>query len=71
MEERVNTSLTAGALVRGEIRRKLERIKLHDLLDSWSEQKGWLDSEFYITGIDGGVWESLVEWMEEVMESKR
>lgn len=62
---RVNTTLTAGSLVRETIRRKLDRVKHHQLLESWSERKGWFDSEFYIVGIDDGVWESIVEWIEE------
>jgi len=63
---KINQSIIAGALMRGTIRRKLETVKMHGLLDRWTEQKGFIDSQFFIYGIDDGVWESIVEWMEEV-----
>lgn len=60
-----NQTIIAGLVMRGEVRRKLNRIEFNGLLDRWKEEKYLLDSKFYIYGIDEGVWESLVEWMEQ------
>lgn len=43
-------TVTAGALVRGQLRRGLQDMKWMGHGVEWEEDKGWLDSVFYIRG---------------------
>ena len=57
--------IQAGALVRGTLRRELERIKFlgHDI--TWNEQKGWLGSNFTIIApehIARAIYSALDKW---------
>lgn len=45
-------TLTAGAMMRGMVRRELERAKWEGHRVEWIEQKGFLESRFLINGSD-------------------
>lgn len=62
---KLNGSVSAGILARGQMRRALETIKLKGHLDRYVEIKGFLDSSFYLYGISDIALKSLREWMEE------
>lgn len=62
-------SIRVGALLRREVRRYLKRVALNNPSASWSEDKGFLDSEFLVSGDDAvvlGVQRELHAWAEKV-----
>lgn len=56
------TSFEAGFLIRGQIRRELERAVFMGELGSFKELKGWLESEFLLTDPKP----SVIRWLRQV-----
>jgi hypothetical protein len=65
------SSLEVGALLRGQVRRYLEKAKFEGELEEWKEIKSFLSSEFLIRGGSKEVHETLDAWVEQVMASQQ
>ena len=48
-------TVKAGALTRGYIRRALDKAKFNEIITGYTESKGFLDSDFFVTGNDAGI----------------
>lgn len=57
-----NVSFEAGALIRGQIRRELDRAKWEGGLEDYKELKGFLSSEFLLRGPSP----SVLRWLKAV-----
>lgn len=59
-------TITVGALIRGQVRRELEKAVFYGHLGSFKELKGFLDSDFLLTNPSL----SVLEWIKEVGEGE-
>lgn len=66
----VDATFWAGALVRGPVRRYLEKCEFNGKVKEWRELKGWLRSEFLIKGMTKPEWDALQEWAEQLDNDK-
>lgn len=65
-----NASVRAGALIRGAVRRYLDKCQFNGKLAEYKELKGWLRSEFLIKGMDQSEMVVLQKWVEELDNDK-
>lgn len=66
--EEQDISIVAGLLVRGQLRRYLDKMRFRKKVQDYYEGPGFLEREFIIVGADGDVRQQLENWVRVVNE---